>query len=142
MSYLIDTCIISEFVKKKPNANVRSWFNQQLQTELYLSIITIAEIKKGIYKIESTQPEKALKLQNWLNTIEVNFSQRILPIDDKVLEQWSKFSASLEMQGKTLAVMDSLIGAATSLHNLTLVTRNVTDFNALPLKILNPFEFK
>ncbi len=140
MSYIIDTCILSEFIKKKPNANVKNWYNQQPEIDLYLSAVTIAEIKKGIYKIEPIQPERALKLLGWLNTIEINFSQQILPIDDKVLEQWSKFSASMERQGKTLAVMDSLIGATSFLHNLTLVTRNVTDFNALPLKILNPFE--
>ena len=105
-----------------------------------LSAISIAEIKKGIYKIKPSQPERALKLQNWLNTLELSFSQRILPINDDVLEHWAQLSASTERQGKKLAVMDSLIAATTHHYDLTIATRNVNDFNALPLKIINPFE--
>ncbi|NOQ16670.1 MAG: PIN domain-containing protein [Methyloprofundus sp.] len=140
MSYLIDTCIISEFVKRKPNNNVRSWFNHQQETQLLISAISIAEIKKGIYKIKPSQPERALKLQRWLNTLELSFSQRILPVNDDVLEQWAQLSASMERQGKTLAVMDSLIAATAHHYDLTIATRNTNDFNALPLKLVNPFE--
>ncbi len=140
MNYLIDTCVISEFVKRKPNDHVRNWFNQQQEIDLFLSAISIAEIKKGIYKIKSSQPERALKLHNWLDRLELSFSQRILPINNDVLEQWAQLSASMERQGETLAVMDSLIAATASHYDLTISTRNVNDFNALPLKIINPFE--
>ena len=140
MSYLIDTCVISEFVKKKPDNHVRNWFNQQEKTQLFISAVSIAEIKKGIFKIKPSQQEKALKLQNWLNTLELSFSQRILPVNDDVLEQWAQFSASMERQGSTLAVMDSLIAATAHHYDLTIATRNVNDFNALPLKIINPFD--
>ena len=140
MNYLIDTCVISEFVKRKPNDHVRNWFNQQQETDLFLSAISIAEIKKGIYKIKSSQPERALKLHNWLDRLELSFSQRILPINNDVLEQWAQLSASMERKGETLAVMDSLIAATASHYDLTISTRNVNDFNALPLKIINPFE--
>ena len=139
MSYLIDTCVISEFVKRKPNEHVRRWFNQQ-ESHIFISAISLAEIKKGIYKIKPDQPERALKLQNWLNTLELSFSQRILPINDDVLELWAHLSASAERQGNTLAVMDSLIAATAHHYDLTIATRNVNDFNALPLKIMNPFE--
>lgn len=105
MSYLIDTCILSEFVKRKPS-----------------------------------QPERALKLHDWLNTLELSFSQRILPINDDVLDKWPEFSASMENQGNTLAIMDSLIGATAFCYDLTLATRNVDDFKLLPIKIMNPFE--
>jgi len=140
MNYLIDTCVISEFVKRKPNDHVRNWFNQQQEIHTFISAISIAEIKKGIYKIKPSQPERALKLQNWLDRLELNFSQRILPINDDVLEQWAQLSASMERQGNTLAVMDSLIAATAHHYDLTIATRNVNDFNALPLKIINPFE--
>ena len=140
MSYLIDTCIISEFVKRKPNDSVRNWFNQQQESYTFISVISLAEIKKGIYKIKPSQPERALKLQSWLDRLELNFSQRILPINDDVLEQWAQLSASMERQGNTLAVMDSLIAATAYHYDLTIATRNVNDFNALPLKIINPFE--
>ena len=140
MSYLIDTCIISEFVKRKPNNHVRNWFNQQQETQLFISAISLAEIKKGIYKIKPSQPERALKLQKWLNTLELSFSQRILPINNDILEQWAYLSASMEREGNTLAIMDSLIAATAYHYELTLATRNVNDFNALPLKIINPFD--
>jgi len=140
MNYLIDTCVISEFVKRKPNDHVRSWFNQQQESRTFISTISIAEIKKGIYKIKPSQPERALKLQNWLDRLELSFSQRILPINDDILEQWAQLSASMERQGNTLAVMDSLIAATAHHYDLTIATRNVNDFNTLPLKIINPFE--
>ncbi len=139
MNFLIDTCVISEFVKRRPNELVRNWFNQQ-ETGTFISAISIAEIKKGIYKIKPSQPERALKLQNWLDRLELSFSQRILPINDDVLEQWAQFSGSMERQGNTLAVMDSLIAATAHHYDLTIATRNVNDFNTLPLKIINPFE--
>ena len=140
MSYLIDTCVISEFVKRKPNDLVRNWFNQQQGSHIFISAISLAEIKKGIYKIKPSQPERALKLHNWLDALELSFSQRILPINDGVLEQWAQLSALMERQGNTLAVMDSLIAATAHHYGLTIATRNVNDFNALPLKIINPFE--
>ena len=84
MNYLIDTCVISEFVKRKPNNHVRNWFNQQQESHTFISVISIAEIKKGIYKIKPSQPERALKLQSWLDMLELSFSQRILPINDDI----------------------------------------------------------
>lgn len=139
MSYLLDTCVISELVKRKPNAQLKSWFNNQVQSQLFLSAITIAEIKKGIYKIKATQPERALKLQSWLYAIENSFSQRILPVTDEVLEQWAMLSALAENQGNTIAVMDGLIGATTYCYDLTLITRNVNDFKEISIEIINPF---
>ena len=140
MRYLIDTCVISEFVKRKPNDYVRNWFNQQQESHTFISAISIAEIKKGIYKIKPSQLERALKLQNWLDRLELSFSQRILPINNDVLEQWAQLSASMERLGNTLAVMDSLIAATAHHYDLTIATRNVNDFNALSLKIINPFK--
>ena len=107
---------------------------------MFISAISLAEIKKGIYKLKPSQPERAHKLHNWLDMLELSFTQRILPINDDVLQQWAQFSASMERQGITLAVMDSLIAATAYHYGLTIATRNVTDFNALPLKIINPFE--
>jgi predicted nucleic acid-binding protein len=139
MNYLIDTCVISECVKKKPDVNVSNWFNHQQQTQLFLSAVSIAEIKKGIYKSKLSQPERAVKLQNWLNTLELEFSQRILPMSADVLEQWAKLSALTEIQGNHLAVMDSLIAATACCYDLTLVTRNTKDFKHCELELINPF---
>jgi toxin FitB len=139
MTYLIDTCVMSEFVKKAPNPQVSQWFNQQSITQLFLSSITIAEMKKGIYKIQDSQPERYQKLKIWLRSIEIEFGSRILPINDDVLDVWAKFSANAELKGKKLAVMDSLIAATAHHHQLTLVTRNVDDFKMTSVKIINPY---
>ncbi len=139
MTYLIDTCIMSEFVKKVPNPQVSRWFNQQSIEQLFLSSVTIAEIKKGIYKIQSSQPERYQKLKIWLQKLEIEFYSRILPINDEILDSWAKLSANAELKGKKLAVMDSLIAATAHHHKLTLVTRNVDDFQLTPVKIINPF---
>jgi predicted nucleic acid-binding protein len=139
VNYLIDTCIISEFVKKIPNSEVVQWFNQQQIEQLYLSSVTIAEIKKGIYKIQDSQPERYQRLSLWLKTTEVEFSSRILPINNDVLDNWAKICAKAELNGKKLAVMDSLIAATAYHHELILVTRNVDDFKMTPIKIINPY---
>jgi predicted nucleic acid-binding protein len=139
VNYLIDTCIISEFVKKIPNSEVVQWFNQQQIEQLYLSSVTIAEIKKGIYKIQDSQPERYQRLSLWLKTTEVEFSSRILPVNNDVLDNWAKICAKAELNGKKLAVMDSLIAATADHHKLILVTRNVDDFKMTPIKIINPY---
>ena len=139
MTYLIDTCIMSEFVKKIPNPQVSEWFNQQSLEQLFLSIITIAEIKKGIYKIQDSQPKRYQKLKIWLQEVEIEFFSQILPINDDILDNWAKFSAFAELKGRKFAVMDSLIAATAHHYKLTLVTRNVNDFQLTPVKILNPY---
>ena len=139
MNYLIDTCVISEFVRKTANSEVVKWFNQQQIEQLYLSSVTIAEIKKGIYKIQDSQPERYQRLSLWLKTTEVEFSSRILPINNDVLDNWAKICAKAELNGKKLAVMDSLIAATAHHHKLILVTRNVDDFKMTPIKIINPY---
>jgi toxin FitB len=140
MSYLLDTCVLSECVKKQPNPLVCQWINQQSPMQLFLSSITIAELRKGIYKIEFSQPERYKKLQDWLQTIELKFHLRILPINDMVLDTWAKISAQAELQGKKLTIMDSLIAATALQSNLILVTRNVNDFEYTSVQLINLWE--
>lgn len=140
MKYLIDTCVLSECIKKSPNSCVENWFNQQQSENLFLSCLTIAEIKSGIYKIRTSQPKRSNELKHWLNTIEIKFSTRIFPITDEVLNHWSEITADAQLQGKKMQVMDSLIAATAYTHKLILVTRNVDDFAVAPIEILNPYE--
>ncbi|MBP9788799.1 MAG: type II toxin-antitoxin system VapC family toxin [Acinetobacter sp.] len=140
MKYLIDTCVMSECIKKSPNSHIENWFNQQQPENLFLSSLTIAEIKSGIYKIRMSQPKRSNELKHWLNKIEIDFSTRILPITDEVLNQWAEITADTQLQGKKMQVMDSLIAATAYTHKLILVTRNVDDFKAAPIEILNPYE--
>ena len=139
MSYLIDTCVLSEFVKKTPSEQVAQWFNQQQPEQLFISSIAIAEIKKGLYKIRATQPERFQILMQWLSNLEMKFSGRVLPITDDVLDDWAEISTQAELQGRKLAVMDSLIAATAHRHKLVLVTRNVNDFVTTPISVINPY---
>ena len=139
MSYLLDTCVLSEFVKKKPNEQVVKWFNQQQPEQLFVSSIAIAEIKKGLYKIRASQPERFQTLTQWLNKLEIKFTGRVLPLTDDVLDEWAEISAYAELQGQKLATMDSLIAATAHRHKLVLVTRNIEDFNITSLQVLNPY---
>ena len=139
MSYLIDTCVLSEFVKKKPNEQVVKWFNQQQPEQLFVSSIAIAEIKKGLYKIRAAQPERYKTLTQWLNKLEIKFTGRVLPLTDDVLDDWAEISAYAELQGQKLATMDSLIAATARRHKLVLVTRNIEDFNITTLQVFNPY---
>ena len=141
MKYLIDTCVLSECIKKTPNSRIENWFNQQQAENLFLSSLTIAEIKSGIYKIRLSQPKRSNELKHWLNKIEIDFSTRILPMTDEVLNQWAEITADAQLQGKKMQVMDSLIAATAYTHKLVLVTRNVDDFAAAPIEILNPYDF-
>jgi len=139
VKYLIDTCVLSECIKRTPNSLVAQWFNDQEPTRLYLSSITIAEIKKGLYKIQTTQPDRFDKLENWLFSVEEKFNRRILPITENILDKWAEISANAELNGGKLAVMDSLIAATAYEHKLILVTRNVDDFKRTPIEIINPY---
>lgn len=116
-----------------------SWFNRQQPEQLFISSITLAEIKKGLYKLKVTQPERFQTLLQWLATLENKFSGRILPVSDGVLDDWAGISATAELQGRKLAVMDSLIAATAHRHQLVLVTRNVDDFKIIPIQIVNPY---
>jgi toxin FitB len=142
MTYLLDTCVLSETVKKRPNPHVVEWVNKQPPAQLFLSTVTLAEIKKGLFKIKTTQPERYLALQHWLQNIEVKFAFRILELTQNVLHDWAKIAADAELNGKKMAVMDSLIAATAYHHRLIVVTGNVDDFKAAPVEIVNPYDLK
>jgi predicted nucleic acid-binding protein len=139
MKYLLDTCVISELVAKRPNQKVIDWIDQLDPDSVYLSVITIGEIRKGIEKLPDS-PRKAT-LQAWLtDELLVRFNGRILPIDIAVILVWGQLIGRLELKGKKMAAIDSLI-AASALHNkCELVTRNEDDFKHAGVKIVNPWK--
>jgi len=135
MSYLIDTNVIFELIKSKPDKKVISWFDTVPDRDLYLSVLTIGEIRKGLAKVNNDT--KREKIRAWLDhELMAWFGERILPIDQHVANKWGLLQARIN---KTLPAIDSLI-AATALHSdLIIVTRNTKDFDISSLETINPF---
>lgn len=138
MSYILDTNVISEAIAKQPNPQVIDWLRSVNFQQVYLSIITVGEIKKGIEKLAESKRRQIIK--SWFeNDLFMQFEGRILSLDLPVILVWGELVGQLEKRGRKLAVLDSLIAATAKYHNYTLVTRNEKDFNDVNLTILNPF---
>ncbi len=146
MTYLLDTCIVSEYLKKQPSPKVIDWLAQQDERALYLSCLTIAELMKGYYKLQNKNPAyenraRAKKISSWIQRLEERFSDRIVTLDSDVLTDWASLCGKSEAEGKSLPVMDSLIAATAIHHGMVIVTRNVNDFEncSEALEIFNPY---
>lgn len=139
MSWLLDTCALSEYVKKAPAPAVIRWLDEQDETSLFLSVITVGEIEKGILKLRQSDTPRSQKLTAWLGKVEQRFAGRILPLDAATLHAWARLAASAELAGQRLPVMDSLLMATAQRHGLTVVTRNSEDFRFYP-QVFDPWQ--
>ncbi len=138
MNFLLDTCIISEPKQKKPGKKVLEWLDAQDESKLYLSVLTIGEIKKGIARLESSK--KKAELEKWLEKLRNRFSRRILPLSEKTFLVWGKMYGEFEKKGISRPAFDSLLEATALEHDLIFVTRNVKNFRHSSVTILNPWE--
>ncbi|MDJ0756491.1 MAG: type II toxin-antitoxin system VapC family toxin [Ardenticatenaceae bacterium] len=139
MNYLLDTNIISEFTKSQPDYAVQTWLETHQNEALYLSVITIGEIQQGIVRLPPSKRQQ--DLLEWLNqTILVLYAPFILPIDQECMLQWGTLTGNLIRKGQKIAVMDGLIAATALRHQLTLVTRNISDFVHTGLSLVNPWD--
>ncbi len=138
MSWLLDTCALSEYAKKAPAPKVIAWLDEQDEASLFISVITLGEIEKGILKLRANDPSRSQKLTAWLGKVEQRFTGRILPLDAAALHVWAQLAAHAELAGQPLPVMDGLIMASAQCHGLTVVTRNVQDFAQHP-QVFNPW---
>jgi tRNA(fMet)-specific endonuclease VapC len=138
MKYLLDTCVISELVARNPSDKVVEWIDKLDSEQVCLSAVTIGEIQKGIQKLPDSQRKETL--QEWLAyDLPDRFQGRILPIDTEVMLTWGRLVGNLELQGRKMSAMDSLI-AAIALHGgLTLATRNEEDFKHAGIPLVNPW---
>jgi len=138
VKYLLDTNVISELVSKQPSEHVTAWIDGIDDQLIYLSVITIGEIKQGIEKLPGSQRKR--RLNNWLTEeLLIRFNGKILHIDLDVILTWGKLVARLESRGHALPAIDSLI-AATALHqDLALVTRNERDFDGTDVVVVSPW---
>jgi predicted nucleic acid-binding protein len=135
VSYLIDTNVLSELRRKAPDARVLQWFAQRPAGTLYLSVLTLGEIRKGIESL--ADPTRRLALLDWLETeLPAFFMGRILPVDAPVADRWGRLVAQA---GRPLPAIDSLLAATATQHGLTLVTRNVRDVAPLGVALINPW---
>ena len=139
MRYLLDTCVISELVAKEPDPGVVKWIDSVDEERLFLSSITIGEIKKGIEKLIAS--DRRMVLAEWLeDELLIRFKDKVLPIDTAVMLVWGKLVADLEKQGKPMPAIDSLLAATALQGSLTLVTRNEDDFAHCGTAVVNPWE--
>ncbi|MDP1613503.1 MAG: type II toxin-antitoxin system VapC family toxin [Sulfuritalea sp.] len=139
MSWLLDTCVLSEYVKKAPAAAVIQWLDEQDEASLFLSVVSLGEIEKGILKLRATDSRRSQKLTAWLGKIEQRFAGRIQPLDGAALHAWAQLAARAELAGQRLPVMDGLIMATAQCHGLTVVTRNTADFRFYP-QVFDPWQ--
>lgn len=138
MSWLLDTCALSEYAKKAPAPKVIAWLDEQDEESLYISVISLGEIEKGILKLRASERRRSQKLTAWLGKVEQRFAGRILSLDAASLHVWAQIAAQAELAGQPLPVMDGLLMATAQCHGLTVVTRNVQDFALYP-QVLNPW---
>ncbi len=139
MNYLLDTCVLSEFTRRKPEPKVIHWMESIDEEMLFLSAITIGEIQRGIERL----PESARKteLLVWLNNSLIKrFGGRILPLDAQAMLLWGSLTARMEASGQPMSVIDSLIVATALQHNLVIATRNVADYLPCGVQLINPWE--
>jgi len=134
--YLVDTNIISELRKgDRTDRNVAAWFASVSDEDLYLSVVVVGEIRKGIELARPKDADKAERLETWLADVLVAFDGRILPIDGTVMDFWGRMNAI-----RSVPVIDGMLAATAQAHRLTLVTRNHKDVIGLGADTFNPFK--
>ena len=135
MGFLIDTNVISELRKgKRADANVRQWFEQADEAAIYISALTLGEIRNGVERLRRRDPASADMLETWLREVEVTMAERILPITPAIADCWGRLGVP-----DPLPVIDSLLAATALTHGLILITRNVADVERTGVKVTNPF---
>jgi predicted nucleic acid-binding protein len=139
LSFLLDTCVISELVKAEPNVSVLAWLQDADEDSLFLSVLTLGELEKGIARARDLL--RKAKLINWVHRdLAERFRGRVLPIDVRIAERWGALVGESERRGAPLPVIDSLLAATSLQHDLTIVTRNTADMRRCGARCLNPWK--
>ena len=138
MNYLLDTCVISELHKPEPDAGVVRWLENADETALYLSVLTLGELEKGIAGLPASARRR--KLEAWVRKdLAERFRGRLLDVNADVAAKWGALSGDSESRGMPLPVIDALLAATSLVHDLTVATRNTTDFERCGAGCVNPW---
>lgn len=130
--YLLDTNVVSEAMKARPNPGVTAWL--ATDPNGYLSVLTVGELKRGAYLLENRNPLRSQRMITWIDSLLTAYDGRILDVDKKVMITWARLPTH-----RTLPALDSLLAATALTHDLTVATRNVKDFADTGVATLNPF---
>ncbi len=137
MNFLLDTNAVSEWVKPRPNPGVIRWMESADEDRVFLSVISLAELRYGVDRMAAGARRN--RLEQWLrDELPLRFEGRILPIDPRIAEKWGQIVARADALGRPMGAMDAFLAATAELHRLTLVTRNTSDF-AVVKALLNPW---
>jgi len=135
LTFLIDTNVVSELRKQdRANAGVRAWFSNLDEKEIYLSVLTLGEIRRGIESVSRRDPMAGSNLNAWLARISMGFEDRIIPVDVTIAEEWGRMNVP-----DPLPVIDGLLAATAKIRGLTLATRNVRDIARTGIDLVDPF---
>ena len=137
MSFLLDTCVISELRKQNPDAGVSAWFETCDEDMLYLCTVTLGELRYGIDLLPDGKQKTALR--TWYEKIRLSYAGHILEVTLPAFERWGSTRAARQRVGCPLSIADGLIAAAAAVNSMTLVTRNTSDFVNRGVDILNPW---
>jgi predicted nucleic acid-binding protein len=134
--YLLDTNVISELRRQRPHGSVVAWLQEIADADLHLSAVTLGELQAGVEVCRERDPEKASEIEAWIDQVAQTWN--VLPLDGRTFRAWAKLMH--RQQDHLLA--DALIAATAIVHHLVVVTRNVSDFSAFGVRIVNPFDLK
>jgi predicted nucleic acid-binding protein len=138
VSFLIDTNVVSEWVKARPEPRVVTWLADADEDRVFLSVVTLAELRHGVDRLPGGARRD--RLDDWLRReLPLRFEGRVLPIDAAVADAWGTIVAGRERAGRPISVMDALTAATAAVHDLTLVTRNASDFRSSVKAVFDPW---
>jgi len=137
--FLLDTNCVSELVRVRPEPRVLEWMQAADEALLYLSVLTLGEVRKGVAGLVPSK--RRTQLETWLEVeLHSRFAGRVLPIDAGVADRWGGLAANAKSRGLSLPIIDGLLAATALHHNLTVVSRNASDFAGAQVPVVNPWE--
>jgi predicted nucleic acid-binding protein len=134
VAWLLDTNVVSELRRRTPAPAVLRWYESARADSLYLSVLTIGEIHQGVLRLRPRDPRKAAAIAGWLDEVVASYAGHVLPVSEQVARRWAELNSA-----RPLPVVDSLLAATASVHDLTFVTRNTADVAGTGVPVLDPF---